>query len=66
MIAQFVLFDGFDALDIVASYEVLGAGGMRTEFVSAEGPREVPSGDPGLSLEQLVAYERRGTVWRAA
>lgn len=55
MLAQIVLFDGFDPLDVIAPYEVLGAGGMITdgalevELVSAEGPREVPSG-----LEMLV------------
>lgn len=61
MIAQVVLFDGFDPLDAVAPYEVLSASGMVTrngieaEFVSAEGPREVPSGLGGLSLRATAA-----------
>jgi putative intracellular protease/amidase len=43
MLAQIVLFDGFDLLDAVAPYEVLWAGGiaaggaLRVEFVSLEG-----------------------------
>ncbi|PDP87685.1 glutamine amidotransferase [Glycomyces fuscus] len=50
MRAQCVLFDGFDLLDVVAPFEVLHAGGtagggaIAVELVSAEGPREVPSG----------------------
>lgn len=45
MLAQIVLFDGFDPLDVIAPCEILAAGGafaggMRSvEFVSAEGPR---------------------------
>ncbi|MFI9406343.1 DJ-1/PfpI family protein [Nocardia sp. NPDC052316] len=56
MLAQFVLFDGFDPLDVLAPYELLGAGGMITggslqvELVSAEGAREVPSGVHPVSL----------------
>ncbi len=56
MLAQIVLFDGFDPLDVVAPYEVLGAGGLlaggalTTELVSAEGPRDVPAGMGLLSL----------------
>lgn len=56
MHAQFVLFDGFDPLDVVAPYEVVGAAGPFTdgavtvELVSAEGAREVPSGTPPLTL----------------
>jgi len=47
MLAQIVLFDGFDPLDVIAPYEVLYAVGMVTEgaltveLVSAEGAREV-------------------------
>jgi transcriptional regulator GlxA family with amidase domain len=54
--AQIVLFDGFDPLDVVATYEVLHAGGiaasgaLTVELVSAEGPREVVSGSGGLVL----------------
>ncbi|MFJ8698267.1 DJ-1/PfpI family protein [Streptomyces ardesiacus] len=53
---QFVLFDGFDPLDVVAPYEVLYAGGtasggaVTVELVTAEGPREVISGTGGLAL----------------
>jgi putative intracellular protease/amidase len=56
MLAQIVLFDGFDPMDVVAPYEVLYAGGVLTDgalavqLVSAEGPREVPSGAGALSL----------------
>lgn len=52
MLAQFVLYDGFDPLDVVAPLEVLTAGGIRAGLVSAEGPREVPS---GLGLPSLRA-----------
>ncbi|MFE7775297.1 DJ-1/PfpI family protein [Streptomyces sp. NPDC057445] len=57
MLAQFVLFDGFDPLDVIAPYEVLHSAGMLTdgavqvEMVSAEGPRDVLSGLPPLRLE---------------
>jgi transcriptional regulator GlxA family with amidase domain len=53
---QFVLFDGFDPLDVIAPYEVLTAGrdalggGFDLELVTAEGPRTVPSGTPGIAL----------------
>ncbi|WP_420799527.1 DJ-1/PfpI family protein [Ktedonobacter robiniae] len=56
MYVQIVLFDGFDPLDVIAPYEVLGAGGvvaggaLTVELVSAEGPREVVSGSGGLAL----------------
>ncbi|WP_440901936.1 DJ-1/PfpI family protein [Actinosynnema sp.] len=57
MLAQFVLFDGFDPLDAIAPYEVLGASAalgagaaFEVELVSAEGARLVPSGLPGISL----------------
>ncbi|WP_410586348.1 DJ-1/PfpI family protein [Amycolatopsis sp. lyj-23] len=61
--AQFVLFDGFDPLDAVAPYEVLGAGGqllggaLDVEFVSAEGPRDVVSGIPGIALTATAALD---------
>jgi len=63
MHAQVVLFDGFDPLDVVAPYEVLWAGGLATggaltvELVSAEGPREVPSGSGGLALRATAALD---------
>lgn len=54
---QIVLFDGFDLLDAIAPYEVFCAAEtladceMRVEFVTAEGPRLVPSGGKGLTIE---------------
>ncbi|MEU5162081.1 DJ-1/PfpI family protein [Streptomyces sp. NPDC020875] len=61
MLAQVVLFDGFDPLDALGPYEVLFAGGLFTdgdltvEVVTAEGPRDVPSGTPPLTVR---AYGR--------
>jgi len=55
MFAQVVLFDGFDPLDVIGPYEVLTAGGIRTELVAVEGPREVPA---GLNLLSLKATAR--------
>ncbi|MGH3785008.1 MAG: DJ-1/PfpI family protein [Pseudonocardiaceae bacterium] len=63
MLAQIVLFDGFDPLDAIAPYEVLEAGRMVTdgvlevELVSAEGAREVPSGLGSLSLRATAALQ---------
>ncbi|MDT7782370.1 MAG: hypothetical protein QOF58_789 [Pseudonocardiales bacterium] len=54
MLAQVVLFDGFDPLDAIGPYETLAAGGVHTELVSAEGPREVESG-ARLSLRATAA-----------
>jgi putative intracellular protease/amidase len=65
MLAQIVLFDGFDPLDVIAPYEVLVAGGMATdgaldvELVSAEGAREVPSGLGPLTLHAAARLEPR-------
>ncbi|GAA0399207.1 DJ-1/PfpI family protein [Streptomyces luteireticuli] len=56
MHAQFVLFDGFDPLDVIAPYEVLhtagivSGGAVSAELVSAEGARPVPSSIEGLTL----------------
>jgi transcriptional regulator GlxA family with amidase domain len=57
MLIQVVLFDGFDPLDVIAPYEVLSAAalvtdhqGVEVQLVSAEGPREVPSGLDTLTL----------------
>ncbi|WP_394615962.1 DJ-1/PfpI family protein [Lentzea sp. JNUCC 0626] len=55
MRAQVVLFDGFDPLDAIGPYETLTAGGVQTELVSAEGPRDVPA---GLGLLTLKATAR--------
>ncbi|AGP52528.1 DJ-1/PfpI family protein [Streptomyces rapamycinicus] len=63
MLAQIVLFDGFDLLDVLAPYEVLYGGGMasggalRAELVSAEGPREVVSGVGGVTLRATAALD---------
>jgi transcriptional regulator GlxA family with amidase domain len=56
MLAQIVLFDGFDPLDVVAPFEVFAAGSdavggeLDVRLVSAEGPRPVVSGTRGLVL----------------
>ncbi|WP_226873757.1 DJ-1/PfpI family protein [Microbispora sitophila] len=63
MLAQFVLFDGFDPLDVLAPYEVLTAAAMFTRtpltatFVTAEGPREVAGGVPGVSLRATAPLD---------
>ncbi|WP_329087132.1 DJ-1/PfpI family protein [Streptosporangium sp. NBC_01469] len=63
MLAQFVLFDGFDPLDVIAPYEVLDTAGMltggavRTELVSAEGAREVAGGIGTVSLRAVTALD---------
>lgn len=63
MLAQFVLFDGFDPLDVIAPYEVLHCAGVLTggavevELATAEGPREVVSGLPPLSLKATAALD---------
>lgn len=57
MKAQVVLFDGFDPLDVISPYETLTAGGIRTELVAAEGPREVPAGMNLLSLDATARLD---------
>ncbi|WP_019927736.1 DJ-1/PfpI family protein [Nocardia sp. BMG111209] len=63
MLAQIVLFDGFDPLDVIAPYEVLAAGGaaaggaLTAELVTAEGPRQVPGGLGLLSLTATAALD---------
>ncbi len=63
MLAQFVLFDGFDPLDVIAPYEVIAAAGELTEhtvtveLVSAEGVREVPSGLGLLTLRATAPLD---------
>ncbi|MFK7691857.1 DJ-1/PfpI family protein [Paenibacillus sp. HJGM_3] len=67
---QIVLFDGFDLLDAVAPYEVFCAAGMVAdtvlcvEFVTAEGPRLVPSGVNGLKIEATgrLSPDRKGII----
>jgi len=61
VLAQIVLFDGFDPLDVIGPYEVLAAGGdaaggaLDVELVAADGPRDVVSGTRALTL--------RATAW---
>lgn len=63
MLVQFVLYDGFDPIDVIAPYEVVVAGGeaagstVEAVFVSAEGPRTVPSGHPAISLKAVAALD---------
>ncbi|PWW63091.1 DJ-1/PfpI family protein [Actinokineospora spheciospongiae] len=65
MLAQIVLFDGFDPLDVIAPYEVLAAAalvadrGFEVELVAAGGPREVPSGLVPLTLRATAALDPR-------
>ncbi|GAA4076393.1 DJ-1/PfpI family protein [Nonomuraea soli] len=56
MLTQFVLFDGFDPLDVIGPYEVLHAGGTTVELACAEGPRDVVSG-LGLSLRAVARLD---------
>ncbi|MCI0157361.1 DJ-1/PfpI family protein [Leifsonia shinshuensis] len=61
--AQFVLFDGFDPLDVIAPFEVLTAGSeflggaFAVELVSASGPGVVGSGTPQISLTAAAALD---------
>jgi transcriptional regulator GlxA family with amidase domain len=61
VIAQIVLYDGCDPLDVVAPFEVLVAGSDSTggelavELVSVEGPRAVRTGSRGLVLQATAA-----------
>ncbi|MEV5707963.1 DJ-1/PfpI family protein [Actinoallomurus sp. NPDC052274] len=62
MLAQFVLFDGFDPLDVIAPFEVFSAASAYTdqvsaELVAAEGPREVRSGIPAISLAATAGLD---------
>jgi putative intracellular protease/amidase len=67
---QIVLFNGFDLLDAIAPYEVFLAAKMYTdhklnvEFVTAEGPRFVPSGGNGLNIEAsgMLNPARKGII----
>lgn len=62
MLAQVVLFDGFDPMDVIAPFEVLHAGGtasggaLTVELVSAEGAREVLSGN-GVPLRATAQLD---------
>jgi transcriptional regulator GlxA family with amidase domain len=63
MLAQIVLFDGFDPLDVIAPYEVLASGGLfsggrlTAELVSVTGARQVPSGLDLLTLRATAALD---------
>lgn len=64
MLAQFVLFDGFDPLDVIAPFEVFSAARAFTDQVSAElahadGPREVRSGIPAVALSATARLDAR-------
>src|SRR5215475_8971027 len=62
MLAQFVLFDGFDPLDVIAPFEVLSAasaftGQVSAELAHADGPREVRSGIPAIALTATACLD---------
>lgn len=63
MIAQIVLYDGCDPLDVIAPFEVLIAGSdavggeLGVELVSAEGPRPVRTGTRGLVLQATATLD---------
>lgn len=70
MLAQIVLFDGFDPLDVVAPFEVLSAGAaalggaLDVRLVGIEGPGPVRSGTRGFELRatHALAPEEPGVV----
>ena len=57
MLAQIVLFDGFDPLDVIAPFEVLSAGSdavggdLEVRLVGIDGAGPVTSGTRGLQLQ---------------
>ena len=62
MLAQFVLFDGFDPLDVIAPFEVFIAARAFTDQVSAElahagGPQEVRSGIRAIALTATASLD---------
>ncbi|MEE6179500.1 DJ-1/PfpI family protein [Mycobacterium sp. 050134] len=63
MFAQIALIDDFDALDVIAPFEVLAAGAravggdLTVELVSADGLREVASGTAGVTLTAAGALD---------
>ncbi|WP_413804829.1 DJ-1/PfpI family protein [Streptomyces sp. OE57] len=63
MHVQIALYDGFDPLDVLGPFEVFHSAGefsgglVSTEFVSAEGAREVPSGFPSITLSATSAVD---------
>jgi transcriptional regulator GlxA family with amidase domain len=70
MLAQIILFNGFDPMDVIAPYEVLWGGGVASdgqldvEFVSLEGARLVPSGSHGVALSAVgpIDLDRLGLL----
>lgn len=70
VIAQIVLFDGFDPLDVIAPFEVLSAGSdalggsLDVRLVGIDGPDLVRSGTRGLHLQATapLAPEEPGIV----
>jgi transcriptional regulator GlxA family with amidase domain len=60
---QVVLFDGFDALDVIAPFEALAAGSdflggaFALHLVSARGPGVVRSGIPQITLTATAALD---------
>jgi transcriptional regulator GlxA family with amidase domain len=70
MLAQIVLYDGFDPLDVVAPFEVLTAGaealggGMEVRLVGIDGPGPVVSVTGGLVLAatDVLRPEEPGVV----
>lgn len=63
MLAQIVLFDGFDPLDVIAPFEVLSAGSdaiggdLNVRLVGIDGTGSVTSGTGGLRLEATHVLE---------
>ncbi len=69
MLAQIVLFDGFDPMDALAPYEVLEAGGMasggrlRAELVTVGTARAVPSGiGPAFPADAVLDPDRADLI----
>ncbi|TQS39691.1 DJ-1/PfpI family protein [Cryptosporangium phraense] len=64
MHAQFVLYDNFDPLDVIAPFEVLAAGAdllgghdLTVELVSADGPGPIVSGTRSLALTATAVLD---------
>ncbi|MFI2346115.1 hypothetical protein ACH492_03445 [Streptomyces sp. NPDC019443] len=63
MLVQVVLFDGFDPLDVVAPYEVLGAGGMTAGRGTARSAPGTARSAPGTARSAPgTVRSARGTV----
>lgn len=64
---QIALYDGFDLIDAVGPYEILGAGAfilgpdkIQVELATAEGPRMVPTAPTGVRLEADATLDPAG------